>query len=643
MIKLLSGLLLMFYLGTINANQDKEFIAANQAYRTGNISQLTIHAKRLQHHVLATYIEYYQLRLQLEQVDPAIIKAFLFQNQGSYIADSLRGEWLSILGKERRWRLFANEYPKLINNHNDELTCYSLQQRLLANDKRAFSDAYPLWFTKVSMPNSCTSVFDTLIANGWITTRDIWQRIRLTLATGQTGIAKHINLHLPNNQALNISNLNAAARNPLRYLQQSKKIKTQADRETALFAILLLLRSDINRAVANWPKISQQLHEVDKAYFYRELAYRAALRHDNRALDWFAEAAKLNIFAALTNDQLFWKSRAALRSGDWQLLLMSIEEMPPSVQLEDSWRYWKARALLATEKLSEANAILAPLSTEYSFYGQLAKEELGTILSIPAKSHHISKDEINDIKQMAGIQRSLALFRLNLRTEAVREWNWAIRHLNQKQLLAAANVAHQHHIYDRAIHTAEKITQYPDFNLRFPVPHRQQLQPMLQQQELDEAWVYGLIHQESRFIANAHSHAGAMGLMQVMPATAKWVANKLGLRNYRQQLAVEIDINLRLGSYYLKHVLTEFDNQALLALAAYNAGPGRAKRWRKTSQSLEGAIFAETIPFRETRNYVKKVMSNLMIYNKILNDDHYAPTLKQRLDIIDPQDPQDPQ
>jgi peptidoglycan lytic transglycosylase len=633
--KYLVGCMLLFYIGTLTADQEGDFIAAREAFRVGKADQLAVYATRLQNYVLEPYIDYYRLRLRLDHAEPIIIRAFLSLYQDSYIADKLRAEWLHILGKNQQWDLFSEEYPLLVNNSN-ALYCYSLQQRLAANDKDALTEARPLWFTGDSMPDSCTPIFNALIASELISVEDIWVRIRMAFETGHAGVAKYINRHLPGNQALNISKLNAAAKNPLRYLEQQKKIKTRSDREIALYAVQLLLRSDTNRAYVNWLKISDQLTDADQSYFYGILAYRAALRHDSRTLDWFSDASKANASFSLTDTQLAWKTRAALRDGNWQLVLQTIESMSASAQQTDTWRYWKARALKANTKISEANTILAPLSTEHDFYGQLAKEELGTILSVPTKSYEVSAKEIAAMQQVHGIKRALEFFRLGMRIQAVREWNWTIREFDDAQLLAAAKVAQQNGIYDRAINTAEKTIQHHDFNLRFLAPHRHQMHTILQQHALDEAWVYGLIRQESRFIANIKSHAGAMGLMQVMPATAKWVAKKLGMQNYRDSLAVEINTNLRLGTYYLKHVLTSFDGQPLLASAAYNAGPGRAKRWRDT-KTLEGAVYAETIPFRETRDYVKKVLNNSIYYAKVLDHDPNSPTLKQRLGVVAPE------
>jgi len=225
------------------------------------------------------------------------------------------------------------------------------------------------------------------------------------------------------------------------------------------------------------------------------------------------------------------------------------------------------------------------------------------------------------------------LFRLDLRLEGVREWVWAIRGFDDRQLLAAAELARRDGIYDRAINTADKTVMLHDFKLRYLAPYRDVLQVHASEMGLDEAWVYGLIRQESRFIAGVRSGAGAGGLMQLMPGTAKWVAHKLGLKNWRWSQVTEVDTNINLGTYYLRHVLDTLDNQPVLASAAYNAGPGRARRWRPDN-AIEGAVYAETIPFNETRDYVKKVMANATYYAQVFGQQ--VQTLKARLGIIGP-------
>jgi soluble lytic murein transglycosylase len=229
------------------------------------------------------------------------------------------------------------------------------------------------------------------------------------------------------------------------------------------------------------------------------------------------------------------------------------------------------------------------------------------------------------------VQRTLALYRMDLRTDALREWSWVIRNFNDQELLAAAEIARQHEMYDRAINTAEKTVLVHDFSLRYLAPYRAAMRAHIRENGLEEAWVYGLMRQESRFVTSAKSGVGASGLMQVMPTTARWIARKLGLKDYRESLLHQLDTNLTLGTYYMKNMLSSLDDSPVLASAAYNAGPGRARRWR-ADRSLEGAIYTETIPFDETRDYVKKVMSNTMYYAREFGTP--SRSLKLRLGII---------
>ncbi len=235
--------------------------------------------------------------------------------------------------------------------------------------------------------------------------------------------------------------------------------------------------------------------------------------------------------------------------------------------------------------------------------------------------------------KVPGFQRALAFYRLNLRFEGNREWNWVIRGYDDKQLLAAAEFARRSEIYDRAIATADRTRELHDFSMRYLAPYRDVMKSYVSQQQLDEAWVFGLIRQESRFIADVKSSAGAVGLMQLMPATARWVAQKAGLKDYRATQTANVETNLNLGTWYLKHVLETLDNQPVLASAAYNAGPGRARAWR-AEEPMEAAIYAESIPFNETRDYVKKVMSNASYYSQQFGQT--LRSLKDRIGVIAP-------
>jgi soluble lytic murein transglycosylase len=275
------------------------------------------------------------------------------------------------------------------------------------------------------------------------------------------------------------------------------------------------------------------------------------------------------------------------------------------------------------------------VASQDSFYGQLALEELGEKVSAPAAPAPVTAAELAQAAANPDLQRALRLFALRLRADGTREWNWALRDMNDRQLLAAAEFARRNEILDRMVYTSERTRTELDYTQRFPAPHDEILHPTAKSLAMDRAWVYGLIRQESRFIQAARSHVGASGLMQLMPATAREVARKIGMLDFSQARINEIDTNIMLGTNYLNMVLQSLDGSQPLATAAYNAGPGRPKAWRATlTRPVEGAIFAETIPFAETRGYVKNVMSNATYYAALFEN---APqSLKARLGTITP-------
>ena len=618
------------------ADQAADFLAARNAFRAGDAVKLERLAQRLKNTPLEVYTSYYRLRLGLENADANAVRNFLSRPEDTPIIDRLRGEWLKQLGKKQQWDWFDAEYPRLLNE-DTELTCYALQSRLRSQEQAALHEARRLWFSGKAQPESCGPLFEAALSSGIIGEPDVWRRLRLSLEAGNVSLAKQLAETLAGDHAVPPGALASAAADADRYLGKLAPDKMNGgQRAVALFALQRLAKQSPDLAVARWEKIASHFPDAEQHYFYGWLAYEAARNLDSRAPKWFKAAAD----TPLSEQQSAWRVRAALRAQDWPEVLASINAMSEQQQREAAWLYWKARALQALGKTAEANRLFVPLSSEYNFYGQLAGEELAGVPVLSpstelrtglAAAYKPRKEDIAAMQALPGIQRTLALYQMDMRSEALNEWRWVVRNFNDQELLTAAEIARRHEMYDRAINAADKTVNVHDFSLRYLAPYRDALRAHIREHGLEEAWVYGLMRQESRFVTAAKSDVGASGLMQIMPATARWIAKKLGLKNYRPSLIRQLDTNLRLGTYYMKTVLSWFDDSPVLASAAYNAGPGRARQWRG-DQSLEGAIYAETIPFDETRDYVKKVMSNTMYYARQFD----APPrrLKQRLGII---------
>jgi len=608
---------------------DPDFRAAQGAFRAGDAARLARYAKRLEKSPLEVYVSYYRLRLDLENADPGAVTSFLSRPQDTPMIDRLRGEWLKLLGKKQQWELFDAEYPRLLNE-DTELACYAMQSRRRSQEQAALREARGLWFSGKDQPDSCAVLFEAALSSGIISEQDVLQRLRLALEAGNVSLAQNLAVRLGGSYAELPAALKNASADPDRYLEKlAPENANDSQRTVVLFALHRLAKQSPELAAARWANISAYFPATEQQYFYGWLAYEAARNRDGHALQWFKESAN----TPLNELQSAWRVRAALRAQDWPEVLASIDRMGVQQQREAAWLYWKARALQELGKPVEARNLFVLLSGEFHFYGQLAGDELADtpVLSEAMATYKPDQHAIEAMLELPGIQRTLALYRMELYSDALEEWRWVLRNFNDRQLLTAAEIARRNKMYDRAIGAADKTVSVHDFSLRYLAPYRDVLQTHIREQGLEEAWVYGLMRQESRFASSAKSDTGAAGLMQIMPETARWLAGKLGLKSYRTALIHQLDTNLRLGTYYMKTILSQFEGNPVTASAAYNAGPRRADEWRG-DRTLEGAIYAETIPFEETRDYVKKVMSNTVYYASQFN----APprSLKQRMAVV---------
>ena len=606
---------------------DDDFLAMREAFRVNDTRKLELYAPRLKGHVLEPYAAYWQLRSRLEDAAPETVRAFLAEYKDTFVAERMRSDWLKRLGNRQQWELFEVERAALVDDDVD-ITCYGLQARA-RTDATAVREARSLWFTEKDTPASCAPLFAALAAANQLSVQDVWGRVRMALAAGQVGVASRVAAYLPAGQAPNPALLSAVSQNPAAQLARPLDAGSRAARETTMFAAYRLARSAPQQAAAQWSAMEAKFTEEERAFVWGHIGLQGALRHRPETLAWYARAGDMNDY------QLEWKARAALRASDWKTLIAAVDVMV--VEGQDSpWRYWKARALKATGRDAEALALLKPLSQEFIFYGQLALEELGGKVSAPPAAYTPTAAEIQAMSQNPGIRRAIALYALGMRVEANREWMWTLRDLDDRKLIAVAEVAKRADLPDRVINTAEKTQSVHDFRLRYFAPYHDVLKVHAARQGLDEAWVLGLIRQESRFMADVRSSAGAMGLMQLMPGTAQWVAGKMGLKNWRWSGVTDVDTNISLGTYYLRHVLDYLDGNPALASAAYNAGPGRARAWRP-ERTMEAAAWAETIPFNETRHYVKLVMANASYYANLLSQQ--AQSLRARIGDVGPARP----
>jgi soluble lytic murein transglycosylase len=611
-------------------SRDNAFLYARDAFRAGDRNKLERNAALIGNHDLAPYVENYQLRMNMEQGDSAALRNFFERYDKSYVAEKLRADWVRWLGKRGMWTEVDAEFPKLIAPDAD-VKCFAQQARLARNDVSALDEAEKTWLNQLEPPEACQPVLEALIWEKRVLADDVWARTRRQFEANRVNWAKQTMFYLPPSQTPEARLVDAVIASGPGYLarQPGNWYATRPGRELAAIAIQRITPNDPRVAADELEKIQSRLQDSEKQWAWSQVGLQAAKRHLPEALDWYAKAGN----APLSDDGYQWKVRAALRAHEWGVVHKTIEAMPPTLAALPEWVYWLGRALKAGGRTTDADALFEKIAGQPNFYGNLADEELGRAIMPPPKAKAASNEEQTAARQNPAIKRAMTFFRLEMRTEGVREWNWSLRGMDDRELLAVADLARRNQIWDRAITAADKTKNEHDYSLRFLSPYGDQVRPAAQNQAIDDAWVYGLMRQESRFITGAKSNVGASGLMQLMPATAKWVAKKIGLRDYNHSQVNNTETNVLLGTSYMRLVMENLDNHPVLASAAYNAGPGRAKKWR-ADRPLEGAIYAETIPFSETRDYVKKVMSNSVYYSVLFTGQ--PDSLKKRLGVVAP-------
>ena len=648
-----------------NAAGDALILEMNKAFKRGDKSRLTQLLPQARGHTLEVWSAYWELKARLDEASPQEVQGFFSRYGGSYQEDRLRNDWLLLLGQRRDWVAFAAEYPNFRMNDDREVRCYALLVEHLKNpalDPQLAQEVRKNWFLQRDADDGCTTAVSRLIGSKNLTQQDVWQKARLALEANRPRAARDaVQIIAP--EALDM--VTELTSSPIKFLAGKHLALRKLRKEIITLALVKLAASDADGAAFQMEnKWGMQLGTEERNWIWGVIGRQAATRLGavpaGDALQYFSKVTR---DTDLTDDMLGWKTRAALRSAgqpDWQQVLRAINAMSDEGRKEPTWSYWKARALLAlappdspsrgasgdvtaitiAPQRAEALALLQSIASVRGFYEQLALEDLGQKITVPAKPVPLTTEEKEAARLNPGLNRSAYAILIGLRPEGVREWNYSTNlhqrgSMGERELLAAAQFACDRQIWDRCINTSERTQTVLDFDQRFPMPFRETVVKRSRAINLDPAYVYGLIRQESRFIMDARSGVGASGLMQVMPATARWTAKKIGLDGFSTDQLNDRETNITIGTAYLKLALDDLGGSMPMAAAAYNAGPGRPRSWRN-GNVLDGAIWAENVPFSETRDYVKKVLSNATNYAAILTGQPQS--LKARLGMVGPRD-----
>jgi len=617
---------------------DDTLLEMAQAFRKNDKARLSALLPQARGHVLEPLAAYWELRPRLDTASESEIRNFLSTYAGSYYEDRLRTDWLLQLGKRRDWANFTAEYPHYRMRDDREVRCYALVTEAINSKANVADEAKRLWYSLREAEDGCTYVAEHLHSGKQINGLDLWRKARIAMDANRPKPAKDaVDIEAPR-LSEQVALIHA---DPARYLDKRIIAITRNRKELATLALIRLAASNPDQAARllehHW---GIQLSAEERNWTWAVIGKQAAQKLQDNASSYFANVRK---DSDLNDDLLGWKVRAALRMDQWKQVLSATQAMSPEARKDATWTYWQARALLATAgndavQKQEAQNLLRSVASVRGFYEQLALEELGQSITVPERPAALTAQEKATAQANPGLQRALYAISIGLRAEGNREWNYSTNlhspgGMNDRELLAAADLACQRQVWDRCINTSERTRDVIDFDQRFPMPLRDIVVRRAGEVKLDPAYVYGLIRQESRFIMDARSGVGASGLMQVMPATAKWTAKKIGMTSFTPDQITDKEVNVAIGTGYLKLVLNDFEGSMAMAAAAYNAGPSRPRNWRN-GPMLEAAIWAENVPFQETRDYVKKVLSNTTNYAAILT--RQPQSLKARLGQVGP-------
>ncbi len=624
---------------------DQVLLDMQQAFRKGDRKKLEQLLPQAKGHALEPWAAYWELKARLADASAQEVQAFLQRWAGTYQEDRLRNDWLQLLGQRRDWAQFAELHAQYRMQDDREVRCYALLVDEIKGTAGAsiVDDVRRLWHSLRDADDGCTLAAAELHAARKLSALDVWRKARLAVEANRPGVArKAVEIVAPDA----LPTLREALDAPSKFLRAHATARGRMRQELVLLAIIKLAGSDIESAASQLDaKWSVHMSPEERNWAWAVLGKAAAQKLSPSAMGYYANVTR---DTDLGDDLLAWKVRAALRAGQWKEVRKAIDAMGEETRQDATWVYWKARALLAgrpsDNERAQAQRLLEGIAGARGFYEQLALEELGQRVALPPAPAPLTEEEKTAARANPGLNRGLYAILIGLRGEGVREWNYTTNlhrpgGMNDRELLAAADFACQREVWDRCINTSERTRGSIDMAQRFPMPFRDAVVERARAISLDPAYVYGLIRQESRFVMDARSQVGASGLMQVMPATARWTAKRIGLTDFRTEQLNERDTNIAIGTAYLKLALDDFGGSMPMAAAAYNAGPGRPRAWRNGAV-LDAAIWAENIPFTETRDYVKKVLANTTTYAALLTGQPQS--LKSRLGTVGPRDASTP-
>ena len=561
---------------------------------------------------LQPYLDQKRLMATMAISKIAEINHFLKTYQGTPLDWPLRKQWLYFLAKHNKPSLFVQFYHE---NNDISLRCfwYRYQLKTGVSAAKVLPKITALWLSKQSQPKACDPLFQRWQAAGYQTEQRVWQRLVMAADGGDHTLIPYLTRLLPNKQQYLGHLWHNIRRNPGYVGQLSAfKLHNQREKQILLYGLKRYVWRNPTKAIKVYLKAKQQfvLSATQKDGINKNFALALASKHHPLAEQWLAKVAIEKMSPRL----LQWRLALLLRSQDWPVIKGTLEQYPNDYKKTLKWRYWYARSLVATGQIANGRKRLSIIAKKRHYYGFLAASFLNIAYTLQDKPIHSTPKAERLLLENPAAKRAFELFYLKRYNQARREWHYWMSNLTEQQQLIAAKIAYQHHWLDRAIFTLADVGYLNDVSLRFPLAFRGTIQHYAHLNKIDPAWVFAIARRESSFMPDAYSNVGATGLMQVLPKTAKHILQRPLTGHY----LTNVKNNIYVGSRYLHRLLVRYQGNSVLASAAYNAGPYRLSTWLKKQSALPVAIWIETIPYAETREYVKSILAYRLIYQRRL-------------------------
>jgi len=564
--------------------------------------------QELDNYPLRPYLDQKRLMHNITLAKSPEISNFLGKYDGSPLARPLRKKWLKYLAKRNRQSLFIENYKPVASA---AMTCYYYRYKLNkgALEKDILPKVTSLWTVGKSQPKACDPLFKKWQEAGYRTESIIWQRIKLAAIGGKHTLIPYLTKLLPKDQQYIATLWHKVRRDPA-YISRLSRFRNKSSAEAEVFSY------GIKRLIWRNPKSALKVYKQALSVFTftleqqqlitKKFALALASKNHKDAQKWLH-----NVEATLLDNSLIqWRIAAALRTQDWTSILTELNSLPKDNQKEMLWRYWYGRSLIETGDKEKGQLILAEVATQRHYYGFLASSYLGIPHNLQDQPLLFSTEDKEKVFSHPAAKRAFEFFYLGRFNQARKEWNFWLKHLTNEQKLIAAKVANEAQWFDRAIFTLSKVGYLDDVNLRFPLAFNDEIIRHADNNKINPAWAFAIARRESSFMADAHSPVGAKGLMQIMPGTAK----QLSRRSVSNKYLLNARNNIKLGTKYLRKLLEKNKGNRVLATASYNAGPYRVKSWLRGISAIPADMWIETIPYKETRDYVKSVLAYQQIY-----------------------------